>query len=279
MGEAGLPADLTPRSWEQLSARKGRADKPALLVDAVSMGILSDPREFRIALEDTWTATEWPGRAATTELWLTLFQMVLEPGTYLDDTELLPISELPATLPVYRAATAGYEDGLSWTTSLECAHWFATRLGAASGRSHRIYEMDAPRETVLAFFHASRNEHEYVIDTSRLKPATRREVLPEEWEYLLGRPLERPRQLGASAVPGAGICKLDDGVSEAGQEGLTRAEAVGLVLRMSEGLTEEATVAALESVESRYRFDAPDQRVSHVTLTDTIAAAHEGYRP
>lgn len=79
----------------------------------------------------------------------------------------------------------GYEQGLSWTTSFERAHWFATRLGWAAGTAHRIWEMDAPRESVLASFHATRGEHEYALDARRLDPDGMREVFPEEWEYLL----------------------------------------------------------------------------------------------
>lgn len=175
-------------SWAKLSARLGRNEKPGLLVAAVGSGLLTDPTELRIALEDTWTGCEWPGRAATRDLWLTLFAEALEDGMYLDETDLRPRQ----ALPVYRAAAPGHEDGLSWTGSLERAHWFATRLGALSRLPHRIFEMDAPREAVIASFHATRDEHEYVIDTTRTDPDQVREVLPEEWEYLLAQP-ERPR--------------------------------------------------------------------------------------
>lgn len=140
---------------------------------------------MRIALEDTWTTCEWPGRAAEYDLWRVLFGMVLEEGTFLDETELRPIETLPEKLPLYRAAAPGHEQGLSWTTSFDRAHWFATRLGAIAGMPHRIYEVDAPREWVLASFHQIRGEHEYVIDLARAENPELHEVLPEEWEYRL----------------------------------------------------------------------------------------------
>lgn len=177
--------DPLSRSWEEISARAGRNDLPGLLVTAVGTGVLSDPAELRIALENTWTLCEWPGLAATKDLWLTLFGMAVEPGTYLEETQLQPIATLPTTLQVYRAAAPGHEDGLSWTTSFDRAHWFATRLGAISQQPHRIYEMDAPRDWVLASFHESRQEYEYIIDTTQVEGDVVREVLPEEWEYLL----------------------------------------------------------------------------------------------
>ena len=179
-------SDSTPSlRWVEISAGAGRNDKPALLVNAIGTEVLSDAREVRIALEDTWTTCEWPGRVADYDLWRTLFDGALEDGSYLDETELRPVETLPATLPGYRAAAAGHEQGLSWTTSFERAHWFATRLGAIAGGTHRIYELDAPREWVLASFHDTRREHEYVIDLARGENPELREVLPEEWEYLL----------------------------------------------------------------------------------------------
>ncbi|MCT1829916.1 hypothetical protein [Brevibacterium luteolum] len=51
---------------------------------------------------------------------------------------------------------------------------------------------------VAASFHAHRDEHEYVLDTSRAAPGLHREVLPEEWEYLLaGTPPPEPAGCGA----------------------------------------------------------------------------------
>lgn len=185
MPAAELPDSSPSVRWPEHSARSGRNEKPGLLVGAVGSGLLSDPAELRVALEDTWTTCEWPGRAAEYDLWLTLFDMTVEEGTFLDETELRPLDALPATLQLYRAAAPGYEQGLSWTTSFERAHWFATRLAWAASTTHRIYEIDAPRESVLASFHTTREEHEYVLDTRRIDPDDMREVLPEEWEYLL----------------------------------------------------------------------------------------------
>ncbi|MFD1861028.1 hypothetical protein ACFSB0_13970 [Aeromicrobium camelliae] len=185
MPAAELPDATAPVRWSEISARSGRNEKPGLLVGAVGTGLLSDPGELRVALEDTWTTCEWPGLVAEYDLWLTLFDMAVEEGTFLEETELRPLEALPESLQLYRAAAPEYEQGLSWTTSFERAHWFATRLGWAAGKAHRIWEMDAPRESVLASFHATRGEHEYVLDARRLDPDGMREVLPEEWEYLL----------------------------------------------------------------------------------------------
>ena len=191
--------------WEDLSARAGRNDKPAILLTAISMAALTDPQQIRIGLEDAWTTCEWPGRAADYDVWLYAFDLASDDGSYLHEQELRERSTLPETLPLYRAATEGHELGLSWTTSFERAHWFATRIGAVSGHKHQIFEIDAPRDLVLAYFHDTRGESEYVIDTSGLLDEDLRVVAPEEWEYLLERDRDEALSSGASPdSPGIG---------------------------------------------------------------------------
>ncbi|GAA3850366.1 hypothetical protein I6I57_14020 [Brevibacterium casei] len=258
----------------ELSARTGRADKPALLVHAVGTGVLSEPGELRIALEDTWTGTEWPGLAATRELWVMLFEEALESGMYLDETELRPLQALPETLQVYRAAAAGHEEGMSWTTSFERAHWFAIRLGAIARRPHRIFEMDAPRQMVLASFHASRDEHEYVLDTSRAAPGLRREVLPEEWEYLLAGTL--PPEPAGAELDGLGSLPREQhspfepsgmGVPEGW---VTRAEAIRMVLGMGQGWPPEQMIRTLTTIEALYDTHDTGERLSEATIIDAV---------
>ncbi|SBN95172.1 Hypothetical protein PFR_JS13-2_782 [Propionibacterium freudenreichii] len=181
----GLARSQQSARWEDLSARAGRNDKPAILLTAIAADVLTDPVQVRIGLEDAWTTCEWPGRAADYDVWLMAFEVAGADGHYLLEHDLRDRAELPDTLTLYRAATEGHELGLSWTTSFDRAHWFATRIGAIAGRPHRIFEVDAPREWVLAHFHDSRRESEYVIDTTPLVDTELQEVLPEEWEYLL----------------------------------------------------------------------------------------------
>jgi hypothetical protein len=181
-----LSSSHSPRvGWADLSARIGRNDKPGVLFTAVVTGALSE-RELRTGLEDTWTTCEWPGLAADHEVWVHLFELAgVDEDHYLHETELRERTHLPETLRLYRAAAEGHQTGLSWTTSFERAHWFATRLGALGGHEHEIYEVDAPREAVLASFHATRREHEYVIDTGLIDPTIPDTVDREDWERLL----------------------------------------------------------------------------------------------
>lgn len=182
----GRVADQAPpMRWEDLSARAGRNDKPALLLTAIAMDRLTDPQQIRFGLEDAWTTCEWPGRAADYDVWLYAFELAGADDHYLHEHELRERSTLPEQLTVYRAATEGHELGMSWTTSFERAHWFATRVGAVAGHRHQIFEMDVPRDRVLAHFNDTRGESEYVIDTTDLALDELEIVRPEEWEYRL----------------------------------------------------------------------------------------------
>lgn len=184
MGRLG--SSQSPRvAWSDLSARIGRNDKPGVLLAAVTSGLLND-RELRRGLEDSWTTSEWPGRAADHEVWTYFFELAgIDEDHYLHETDLRDRSRLPETLQLYRAAAEGHQTGLSWTTSFERAHWFATRLGSLSRLPHQIYEIAAPREAVLAHFHATRREHEYVVDTGLLDPTIPNLVPAADWERLL----------------------------------------------------------------------------------------------
>lgn len=179
--------------WSELSARIGRNDKPGVLFSAVASGILSEG-ELRRGLEDTWTTCEWPGRAAEHKVWRYLFELAgVDDDHYLHETELHDRAELRDSVRLYRAATEGHQTGLSWTTSFERAHWFATRLGAIAGRPHEVYETTAPYESVLATFHETRGEHEYVIDTGRIDPVMPAAVDRDKWQQLLGLKLRPER--------------------------------------------------------------------------------------
>lgn len=179
--------------WSELSARIGRNDKPGALLSAVVSGALSE-RELRRGLEDTWTTCEWPGRAADHEVWLYMFELAgVNEDHYLHEAQLRDRAKLPDSVALYRAAAEGHQTGLSWTTSFERAHWFATRLGAIAGRPHEIYETTAPRESILATFHQTRGEHEYVIDAGRIDPVMPAIVDSDKWQQLLDLELRNDR--------------------------------------------------------------------------------------
>lgn len=160
---------MAARTWAEVSARLGRNDMPAALVDAVAADSL--PRaEIAKGLEAAWTMCEWPLQAADREVWLQMFGMVLTDWDmeYLDEDRIrLVTDDLPEYLTLYRGCVVGREAGMSWTTDLDKARWFASRFGSHFGEP-RVVTTDVPREWIIARFHRSRSENEYVIDPEDL---------------------------------------------------------------------------------------------------------------
>lgn len=185
-------------TWDELARYAGRNDKPAILVrGALLDGDLEDPDQIAIGIEDAWTGCEWPGIAfdeddsgdMSQRIWNNLFNKAFdgdEDGYLLGD-QLAKLDTLPETIMLYRGCSKGHEYGMSWTTSFERAHWFATRMSALWGGGE-VYRIYAPREWVLADFGSSqRGEDEIVIDPTRLLEDDLERIDPAEYPELLAK--------------------------------------------------------------------------------------------
>lgn len=82
----------------------------------------------------------------------------------MDDEEYEAYRHLPEKITVYRGVgTRGKVKGLSWTTNIEKAKWFANRWGD----NGKVYRGVISKDAVLAYF-LRRDEAETVIDYSYL---------------------------------------------------------------------------------------------------------------
>lgn len=149
--------------WSQLSARAGRNDLPAILVEAYITAQLTEPEDIGYAVCHAFAAAEWPGRIAPNEVWADLFTAgVHDTATeYLKDGEIRPRDELPDELTLYRGAQENHKAGMSWTTDREQALWFRNRFTSLFPAN--LYMVTWPSECVLATLDR-RNEHEVIVD-------------------------------------------------------------------------------------------------------------------
>jgi hypothetical protein len=156
-------------TWQDLSARVGRRDKPYVLVHAVVLnGELTDPEEIAQGFEDAWVSCEWPGQAATPSVWMAVLGEALDLDTeYLHGTEVRSKDELPQSVTLYRGATPEHAEGMSWTDDRERAEWFAGRFNGMASGEGRVYEVEATPDMVLARFDR-RGESEWVLDPEYL---------------------------------------------------------------------------------------------------------------
>ena len=136
----------------------GRNAGPVMLHEAWSSGRLARD-DLRRVVTSVWQGAEWPTAHLGVAAWVALFR---ECGFVSDDSRSAPVEPLEA----YRGTSWGRRRGMSWTTNLEVARWFAGRYG----RDAHVFRAEVPPGAVLALIgmEGGRNEHEVVVDPSLL---------------------------------------------------------------------------------------------------------------
>ncbi|WIB65891.1 hypothetical protein [Curtobacterium sp. MCBD17_040] len=153
-------------TWAETAGRLSRNEYPeALAVAALQDETLTEVTEVAAGIEQAWTTAEWPARALSVQLWLYLFERVIDNGEYLRDAQVRPLTDLPELLTLYRGATQQHAVGMSWTDDLDRARWFAGRFNDVGGSTGVVWTVTVPRELVLARFDG-RGEREYVLDVT-----------------------------------------------------------------------------------------------------------------
>lgn len=158
-----LDGEMDLEKFELARGHVGRNDGPALLHDlhyAGSINICDHPG----VVADAWSMAEFPASLLPQETWIELFE---EAGYTADGRTALRPSQY---VTVYRGCHPERRHGMSWTTDIERARWFAERdLGQGLGM---IYVLNAPPESLLAYIQdASRGESEYVVNPEVLNDA------------------------------------------------------------------------------------------------------------
>jgi hypothetical protein len=151
-------------TWDDVSARLGRNDLPATLVE--NFHDMTHRDQCR-GIAEAWVSAEWPTRIMDPEVWLFLFERTLDPGQYLTDCGIvLDNSHQPDTLTLWRGSYPEFKMGMSWTTDKEKGEWFAHRLDHGE-HIGELYEARVDVALVLASFE-TRGESEIVIDVDQL---------------------------------------------------------------------------------------------------------------
>lgn len=147
-------------SWSEVSARMGRNDLPGILADVWADLSIDDLAE---AVGQAWTGAEWPEQHITGDGWYVLFDTV---GYLVDHQQRDRDEDLPEIVTLYRGAIPDRRAGMSWTSDLDTARWFARRFdGIRGGLTGQVWRIDIPRDFVLARFN-HRRENEHVVDVA-----------------------------------------------------------------------------------------------------------------
>jgi hypothetical protein len=118
------------------------------------------PEDYAELVSYTWSIAEFPGLSLSKRHWLGLWRKA---GFTMDGK---PAERPTEPMLLWRAAHPTYKRGFAWTDSRKVAEWF---LQARYGRNHRLYEVVAPPDRLLAYIHDSgRGESEWIIDARAL---------------------------------------------------------------------------------------------------------------
>jgi len=153
--------------------RADRNDGPLILWRWWESGGRRDVGGLRRVIAGVWMMAEWPTSALGVALWVEMFRAA---GFVSDTGE--PKPALPWT--VYRGTVWGRRRGMSWTTDLERARWFAARY-AVRHRAGLVFAVDVEPSAVLALVGdpGGRNESEVVVDLALLPTIGRRSVVSD----------------------------------------------------------------------------------------------------
>lgn len=147
--------------WDEYLNTFGNHDRWLALVRIVSR--ITDDAEYWRLVGDVWVMTDFPGREI--DLWRALLSKDRPGREHLMDTDREGFDAWrarPERVTAYRGFAAdGGEFGLSWTTDLDRARWFARRFPHLGG-TPRIATTTVGRDAVVAAF-SERRESEFVI--------------------------------------------------------------------------------------------------------------------
>jgi hypothetical protein len=131
----------------------GRNEGPRLLDEWWMAGALT-AAGLRACAASIWQEAEHPQREIDPEVWLEIFAAAA-----------FKVPTVPLT--IYRGATWDRRDGMSWTTSLEKARWFANRYTSYEGaRQTTVFQATAQPSSILCVVDDEvidgRGEHEVI---------------------------------------------------------------------------------------------------------------------
>lgn len=147
-----------------------RVDKPMRLeLLYVLFGLFEIPLDvFSKMLVCAWVQIEFPHQTDIDRL-VSMFNRA-DPNQLMDDAEMLAYGALPPVIQVYRGVQTAdaIVNGLSWTTDLTVAKWFANRWVGSGGVPGDLYSANIARDDVYCYL-LHRSEYEIILNPEKLR--------------------------------------------------------------------------------------------------------------
>jgi hypothetical protein len=139
----------------------GRNAGPSMLLDGFTTGQISTD-SLRAVLIEIWVLAEYPQYLVPAPVWCNWFRLAAYPRPQ-------------ASLTLYRGAVPRHARGMSWTTDLVRAQWFAERPTHARGHVYRAtVEPAGILASVDLLQPGGREEGEVIVDPDFLPRPLRR---------------------------------------------------------------------------------------------------------
>ncbi len=157
----GMPTgQLTAEQFSSLVARNGRNSGPHLMHDLYYMRRISTETLTAVICE-VWSDAEYPQSWLGRDGWVDFFRLA---GYTRDGVPATP----PDTITLYRGCPPSRTRGMSWSSSIEQARWFAERARFATPGN--VYTATVTGEQLLAEITIG-GEDEFVVDTRGIQVA------------------------------------------------------------------------------------------------------------
>jgi hypothetical protein len=160
--KAAIEQAAQERNWSKYIHMYERPYRLVALLRAAEAGLDEDPMAYWKLVGEVWRDSESINHDLDQwgEIW---GAETPDRAACMEKKEQTALARLPEFIDIWRGI--GHEaaaDGLSWTTDIEQAKWFAKRFVGFGGRKALLVSGHVHKEHVLAYFLA-RNEHEIVV--------------------------------------------------------------------------------------------------------------------
>lgn len=135
-------------------------------IDALQIALRSGLRDNAAAMNEliqsTWIDSE--NIRQNQKAWIQIWSSLDNPQQTMDPTDAAAFKKLPETIEIYRGVRNPHfnKNGLSWTTDIAKAHWFAKRWSGAKDSMPLLLTGQVAKQKVFAHF-TGRNESEIVV--------------------------------------------------------------------------------------------------------------------
>ena len=152
---------MREKKWQSYIWMHERPYRFDAMMEAIEAGGFDDPETFWETVRAVWSDSE--NIVENYHDWMQVWDSDIPHREFaMDKEERAELAAMPDEITVYRGVGhKDAQDGMSWTTDLDKARWFAQRFAGHNGRQPHVVEGVIAKSQVLAYL-TGRGESEIV---------------------------------------------------------------------------------------------------------------------